>query len=283
MIQEKLTRSSLYNYHTVYRPITVTVPKNMLIRADASPRDEIYRYIKTCVLVYLAKWQVWSYREEDIDELIANCLMHCYFLLVWRVKHGRYRKDLSFYLNVRSCAMSTVASEVRSWLPRIKDKLNLVNIEQRVVGSDERGVRLIDTLSARPAWKTSGETKEICNERRRKLPYKVMQKNAQTLRRYIDADYNAYLDDCDEFSVTHILTQDEYIKQNYTDEEYRIYYTDTDTLEYRRAYKATCRDERRRRKQIEAATRSNYAHYDIHKARCRESMRKLRERKKTAS
>lgn len=280
MIQEKLTRSSLYNYHTVYRPITVTVPRNMLIRADASPRDEIYRFIRTLVLVYLAKWKAWSYREEDMEELIANCLTHCYFLLVWRVKHGRYRKDLSFYLNVRSCAMSTVASEYRSWLPKIKDKLNNVNIEQRVVGSDERGIRLIDTLSAKPAWKTSGETKEICNERRRKLPYKVTQKNAQTLRRYIDADYAAYIDDCEEFCISTRLTLDEYIKSNYSDEEYQIYMTNTDTVEYRRKYKAKCRDEKRRRKQIEAAKKSNYAHYDLHKARCREAMRKLRERRK---
>lgn len=177
--------------------------------------------------------------------------------------------------------MSTVSSEIRAWLPKIKTKLNLVNIEKTVEGTET--LRLIDTLSERPQWKTPGETKEICNGRRyRDLPDKITQKNAQTLRRYIDADYNAYLDDCEEFGVTHILTQDEYIKQNYTDEEYQIYYTDTDTLEYRRAYKAKCRDEKRRRKQIEAATRSNYAHYDLHKARCREAMRKLRAKKKTA-
>ena len=267
---EKLTRSSIYNYHTVYRPISVTVPKNMLIRADVSPRDEIYRFIRTLVLVYLAKWQVWSYREEDIEELIANCLMHCYFLLMWRVKHGRYRKDLSFYLNVRSCAMSTVASEVRSWLPKIKNKLNLVNIEHRVVGTEE--LRLIDTLSAKPTWKTAGEMKEIHNSKRYKgLPDKVTQKNAQTLRRYIDADYNAYLDDCEEFHVTSILSLDEYIKSNYTDEEYQIYKTNTDTVEYRRE---------RRRKQREAANRANYAHYDLHKERCREAMRKLRAKQK---
>lgn len=277
MIQEKLTRSSLYNYHTVYRPITVSVPKNMLIRADASPRDEIYRFIKTCVLVYLAKCGAWSYREEDIDELIANCLMHCYFLLVWRVKHGRYRKDLSFYLNVRSCAMSTVSSEYRSWLPRIKDKLNNVNIEQRVVGSDERGVRLIDTLSAKPAWRTSAEFKNKPKE----LPDVLTQRDANILRRVIDNDYYSYLDDCEEFGID-VLSIDEFIRNNYSDREYEIYHTDSSSTEYRRAYKAKCRDERRR-KQIEVATRSNYAHYDIHKARCREAMRRLREkRKKTA-
>ena len=273
MIQEKLIRSSIYNYHTVYRPISVTVPKNMLIRADASPRDEIYRFIRTLVLVYLAKWKAWSYREEDMEELVSNCLMHCYFLLVWRVKHGRYRKDLSFYLNVRSCAMSTVASEYRSWLPKIKNKLSLVNIEKSVVGTES--LRLIDTLSERPQWKTPGETKEICNGRRyRDLPDKVTQKNAQTLRRYIDADYNAYLDDCEEFHVTSILSLDDYIKSNYTDEEYQIYKTNTDTVEYRRE---------RRRKQREAAKKSNYAHYDLHKERAREAMRRYRERKKTAS
>lgn len=272
MIQEKLIRSSIYNYHTVYRPISVTVPKNMLIRADASPRDEIYRFVRTLVLVYLAKWKAWSYREEDMEELVSNCLMHCYFLLMWRVKHGRYRKDLSFYLNVRSCAMSTVASEYRSWLPKIKNKLSLVNIEHRVVGTEE--LRLIDTLSSKPQWKTIGEMKEIHNSKRYKgLPNKVTQREAQTLRRYIDADYNAYLDDCEEFGVTHRLTQDEYIKQNYTDEEYQIYMTNTDTAEYRRE---------RRRKQREAANKANYAHYDVHKERCKEAMRKLRERKKTA-
>lgn len=272
MIQDKLIRSSIYNYHTVYRPISVTVPKNMLIRADASPRDEIYRFVRTLVLVYLAKWKAWSYREEDMEELVSNCLMHTYFLLVWRVKHGRYRKDLSFYLNVRSCAMSTVASEYRSWLPRIKNKLNLVNIEKTVVGCD--GLRLIDTLAARPQWKTPGETKEICNGRRyRGLPDKVTQREAQTLRRYIDADYNAYLDDCEEFGVSTRLSAEEYIKQNYTDEEYKIYYTNTDTVEYRRE---------RRRQQREAAKKSNYAHYDLHKERCREAMRRYREKKKTA-
>ena len=266
---EKLTRSSLYNYNTVFRPISVTVPKHMLIRADASPRDEIYRFVKTCVLVYLAKWQVWSYREEDIEELIANCLMHCYFLLVWRVRHGRYRKDLSFYLNVRSCAMSTVASEVRAWLPKIKDKLNNVDIEQRVVGTEERGIRLIDTLSARPAWRTSAEFKN----KRKELPENLTQKDACILRRVIDSDYYSYLDDCDEFGIGNVLSEDEFIRNNYSDREYVIYHTHTDDAEYRRE---------RRQKQKEAATKSNYAHYDLHKERCREAMRKLREKKKTA-
>lgn len=244
----------------------------MLIDPAAKPMDEVWRFVRTCCQVFLAKWRVWSYRKEDIDELEQNIYMHCYFLLVWRVRHGRYNRQYSFYHNVRSCAMSTVASEVRSWLPKIKTKLNLINIEKSVVGTES--LRLIDTLSERPQWKTPGETKEICNGRRyRDLPDKVTQRNAQTLRRHIDADYNAYLDDCEEFGVTHKLTQDEYIKQNYTDEEYQIYMTNTDTVEYRRE---------RRRKQREAANRANYAHYDIHKERCKEAMRKLRERKKTA-
>lgn len=269
MIQEKLTRSGLYYYNTVYRPINVSVPKPMLIRADASPRDEIYRFVRTCVLVYLARWQVWSYREEDIEELISNCLMHCYYLLMWRVRHGRYRKDLSFYLNVRSCAMSSVSSEIRSWLPRIKDKLNNVNIEQRVVGSDERGIRLIDTLSARPAWRTSAEFKN----KPRTLPDVLTQKDASMLRRVIDSDYYSYLDDCEEFQVENVLSIDEFIRNNYSDREYEIYHTDSASTEYRR---------NRRLKQREAAKKSNYDHYDIHKARCREAMRKLRTKKKTA-
>lgn len=223
--------------------------------------------------MFMAKWRIWSYSKDDVDELEQNIYMHCYFLLVWRVRNGRYNRQYSFYHNVRSCAMSTVASEVRSWLPKIKTKLNLVNIEKTVEGTE--ALRLIDTLSERPQWKTSGETKEICNGRRyRDLPDKVTQKNAQTLRRYIDADYAAYIDDCEEFCISTRLTLDEYIKSNYTDEEYQIYKTNTDTVEYRRE---------RRRKQREAAKKSNYAHYDLHKERCREAMRKLRAKQKAPS
>lgn len=221
----------------------------------------------------MAKWNIWSYRREDIDELEQNIYCHCYFLLVWRIRNGRYNRKYSFYLNVRSCAMSTVASEVRSWIPKIKNKLNLVNIEKSVVGTES--LRLIDTLSAKPTWKTAGETKEICNERhRREIPEKVTQRNAQTLRRYIDADYASYLDDCEEFGIVDKLTLDEYIKSNYTDEEYQIYMTNTDTVEYRRE---------RRRKQKEAASKSNYAHYDIHKERAREAMRRFRAKQKAPS
>ena len=227
--------------------------------------------------MWLAKWNVWSYRQEDVDELEQNIYMHCYFLLVWRVRHGRYNRKFSFYHNVRSCAMSTVSSEIRSWLPRIKDKLNNVDIEQRVVGSDERGIRLIDTLSAKPALRTSAEFKKKPQE----LPDVLTQKDASMLRRVIDNDYYSYLDDCEEFGVENVLNIDEFIRNNYSDEAYEIYHTDSSSTVYRREYKAKCREDRRR-KQIEAATRSNYAHYDIHKARCREAMRRLRERKKAA-
>lgn len=268
-----MSHQSFYNNSVVWRPDTTTVPKHMLIDPNAAPMDEVWRFVKTCCQVFMAKWCIWSYRQEDIDELEQNIYCHCFFLLVWRIRNKRYNRKYSFYLNVRSCAMSTVASEVRSWIPKIKNKLNLVNIEKTVSGSDE--LRLIDTLSAKPTWKTAGEMKEIHNSKRYKgLPDKVTQKNAQTLRRYIDADYNAYLDDCEEFAVMHRLTQDEYIKQNYTDEEYQIYKTNTDTVEYRRE---------RRRKQREAAKKSNYAHYDLHKERAREAMRRFRAKQKAPS
>ena len=263
-----MSHQSLYNHSVVWRPDTCTVPKHMLIDPQAKPMDEVWRFVKTCCQVFMAKWRVWSYRKEDIDELEQNIYMHCYFLLVWRVRNGRYNRQYSFYHNVRSCAMSTVASEVRAWLPKIKDKLNNVDIECRVVGSEGSGVRLIDTLSAKPAWKTPGEAKD---RRHSCLPDKVTQREAKTLRRYIDADYNAYLDDCEEFGISSRLSLQEYIQSNYTDEEYRIYVTNTDTVEYRRE---------RRRKQREAANRANYEHYDVHKERCREAMRRLRARNK---
>lgn len=265
-----MSHQSFYNNSVVWRPDTCTVPKHMLIDANAAPMDEVWRFIKTCVAVWLSKWNVWSYRQEDISELEQSCYARTYSTLVYKVKTGSYKRNLSFYLNVRSCAWSSVATEVRAWIPKIKNKLNLVNIEKPVVGSSD--LRMIDTLSASPAWKTEAETKDICNERHRcKLPDKVTQRNAQTLRRYVDADYNTYLDDCEEFHITSILSLDEYIKSNYTDEEYQIYMTNTDTVEYRRE---------RRRKQREAAKKSNYAHYDLHKERCREVMRRLREKKK---
>lgn len=261
-------RSQL-NGATVYRPDKVTVPKHMLIDPQAKPMDEVWRFIRTCCAVWLAKWNVWSYQQEDVDELEQNIYMHCYYLLVWRVRHDRYNRKYSFYNNVRSCAMSTVASEVRSWLPKIKDKLNNVNIEQRIVGTEERGIRLIDTLSEKPAWRTSSEFKKKPQE----LPDVLTQKDASTLRRVIDSDYYCYLDDCEEFGVENVLSIDEFIRNNYSDRAYEIYHTDSSSTEYRR---------NRRLKQREAATKSNYAHYEIHKARCREAMRKLRARKKTA-
>lgn len=272
-----MSHQSFYNNSVVWRPDTCTVPKHMIIDANAAPMDEVWRFVRTCCQVFMAKWKIWSYSKDDIDELEQNIYMHCYFLLVWRVRNGRYNRLYSFYHNVRSCAMSTVSSEIRAWLPKIKDKLNNVNIEQRVVGADERGIRLIDTLSARPTWRTSAEFKNKPKE----LPDVLTQKDASTLRRVIDNDYYSYLDDCEEFCVENVLSEDEFIRNNYSDREYEIYHTHTDDAEYRRKYKAKCRAERRR-KQIEAATRSNYAHYDLHKARCREAMRKLRAKKKTA-
>ena len=44
--------------------------KAMLIRADASPREEIWRFIKTLVSIFLTKYRAWAYEREDMEELI---------------------------------------------------------------------------------------------------------------------------------------------------------------------------------------------------------------------
>ena len=160
----------------------------MLIDSNAKPMDEVWRFIRTCCCVWLAKWNVWSYNQEDIDELEQSCYGRTFYTLVYKVQTNKYKKNLSFYLNVRSCAWSSVATEVRNWLPRIQNKLNNVNID-KVIGRDasHSELHLIDTLSERPIWRTSSEY----NQRKKKelSLANATQKDACTVRRIIDNDY----------------------------------------------------------------------------------------------
>lgn len=218
----------IYN-RKVWVPTRTTVPKEMLIDPKAAPMDEVWRFIKTSTSVWLAKSHVWSYSKEIIDDLEASCWSRAYFNLLMLVRKGKYRRDLSFYKNVRGCCWAATGTELQLWHPRQKQALACFDID--AVIDHTEGLRVSDTLIQRRVLRNDYDVRTSKNQLKRKS-FKDSKNKPTTIRSIISTDYTKYTDDCLEYNIAPISI-DEFIRENYSDEERKLYYLRSDSPEYK--------------------------------------------------
>ena len=210
----------------------------MLINPAAKPMDEVHRFLSITVNIFLNKSHVWTYTREDMEDIFQACYMVAFRRLLEKVRKGTYRRDLSFYLNCRSCAWSAVSPTLAVLLPRIQRSHDLASLYDSVPGCGGNEKKTYaEVISNKPCWRTVGEIHR--EQTKKRYPAKNLHR---VWRNEIDAEYYEYLDDCSDYSVEP-LSKNDYIQENYEDWEYELYF-------YNQLHPGCSRSDIKRKKEI---------------------------------
>ena len=204
------------NGRPCWRPTYYDVSKrSMLIRADADPKDEIRRFIVTCVSVWLTRYGAWSYDKEKLEELEQECYYRTYKLLCDKVRSNEYRRDLSFYLNVRSCAWSSVSHVYKDWVDEQRTAMEQVSIYDTIPGmAGDNAHTYIENVHKRllPA----SVANQRLTEERSIDSYESPAAKAKSALAHIEFEWLMYLEACDEHGVEPV-DKDVWITDNMQD------------------------------------------------------------------
>ena len=207
-----MARESVYNGKKVWRPDMIVAGK-MTINPSAQPLDEAMRFCRTCVAVWLNKYGIWSERIEDIEDLESECVYRTYKQLIKHVVEGKYRKDLSFYLNCRSCAWSAISYALQLWRDDIRRKYELADIDDDVPGTTRKYSEIL-TESVR--WRTDADDVPLSHRGPAERPldtYKMQSAKVVAARAHIDYWYDLYQEMCLEHCIEPI-DKDQWVKDN---------------------------------------------------------------------
>ena len=255
-----MAHSMIKHGQIVWWPDRVNIGhKAMLIRADASPREEIWRFIKTLVSIFLTKYRAWAYEREDMEELEAMCYTAAYCRLLYIVRTGQYRRDLSWYLNVRSAVYSTCYATYNIWLRDIRARMNFVDGTEPLTSEDHNLVSLFDLKASEsvPKLRTDSEysTSKITDwhEAIRKCDQQ------RILNESIVDDYSRYCEDCEELGVEPI-DKVTFVIKSYTNEEHDLLkYEPPKRTQYNRKYIAKLKSDPARLERRRAYDRAYHA------------------------
>lgn len=236
-----MARQAIRDHKVVYRPDYVVVPKPFLIDASASPKDEIWRFISICVLLWLNAKGIWTLNKSDMESIEQSSKMRTYKYLLKLVREKRYRRDLSFYLNVRGCAWSACTAVVRDeYMKQQRMRDRECNLADTL--SSDSDVTYNDIIGFVPKWRTDAEkTNKVSYDDFSQIRNRIVQ--SKSIIRIVDNAYEDYVEDCLELGIGHVSSKEEFVKQNYSEDEIRLYKSATGEIqpkygsqEYYRAY-----------------------------------------------
>ena len=176
------------NGRVAYIPDKIVV-KRMLIDPKASPMDEIWRFLKVCVSVWLNKSRVWSYSEDNILDLESACLIRSYSNLLKLVREGKYNRKLSFYLNCRGCAWAAVSNCLSAYFTQVRRNKNICSTDVEI----EEGIPLISSITKNLTYYTNTE--------RPLSSYKYAKSRDIEAQKRLYDDWLRVIEDCEEMGL----------------------------------------------------------------------------------
>lgn len=177
-----------------YIPDKIVV-KRMLIDPKASPRDEIWRFLRVCVNVFLNKSRVWSYSEDDILDLESTCLVLAYRNLLKLVREGKYNRKVSFYLNCRGCAWAAVSNGLSSYFTQVKRNKNICSTDLE----NKDGIPIINSISVANTFMTDGDKRAL--HERPLSSYKFAKTREIEAQKRLYDDWLRVIEDCEEMGL----------------------------------------------------------------------------------
>lgn len=210
-------------------PDTVTASRELTkLRPCEHMIDEAWRICKICTSVWLCAMGIYARSKEEMEDIEQRVLIKTYTNLLCKVRSKTYRRDMSFYLNVRSCAWSAVGDLVHERRAR-KRKAKVVALG-RIDSDIEDG--WLATLAAHtvPRLRTDGDCRaQAANAQNEKYRQRAIEAGGRTLEmyeryhkaslkrlgpQYRDDAYLEYLADCEEFGIE-AVSMDEFLRINY--------------------------------------------------------------------
>lgn len=177
-----------------YIPDKIVV-KRMLIDPNASPKDEIWRFLKVCVSVWLNKSRVWSYSEDDILDLESTCLVLAYRNLLKLVREGKYNRKVSFYLNCRGCSWAAVSNGLSAYFTQVKHNKNICSTDVET----REGIPLISSISVANTFMTDGDKRAM--HERPLSSYKFAKTREIEAQKRLYDDWLRVVEDCEEMGL----------------------------------------------------------------------------------
>ena len=171
------------------------VVKRMLIDPKASPKDEIWRFLRVCVNVWLNKSRVWSYSEDDIRDLESACLVLAYRNLLKLVREGKYNRKVSFYLNCRGCAWSAVSNRLSAYFTQVKRNKKICSTDVEI----EDGIPIISSISFANTFLTDSD--DYANRERPLSSYKYAKSRDIEAQKRLYDSWLRVVEDCEEMGL----------------------------------------------------------------------------------
>ena len=184
--------------------------------------ENCWRLIYISCSVWLNKYRVFAFSKEEMEDIEHDAHIRAYVYLLEKVRSGSYRKDLSLYLNIRSCCQCAVGIYVHSCHTN-KFKANRNTISLGHVDA-ENGEGWLSTLASEsvPRMMTSWDAIQASKRRTRKALSEDCPSNVRKARdtrieaRLRDEAYNEYVEDCVELGIDYI-SRDDFEQSNYGD------------------------------------------------------------------
>lgn len=202
----------------MWRTDSMDVPRPMLIDPNKSPKEEIWHYCYICSHVWLNKYRVWSVAKEPIEQLEQDCLLATYLELRRRVRIGKYDRNYSFYLNVRSCALSKVGKLVDAWIDEQRQTNDLLDVNADIGFDDyNRPITIADRIDHAPKWLTESDTNKKYQEKAWE-EYSYPYARAMALKHELNDAYEAYVTDCCDLGVDDTVPREEWLRRHFPSE-----------------------------------------------------------------
>lgn len=189
------------NNRRLYTPTYESVGK-MLINPQKPPLEELWRFLRSCVQVWLCKSKIYSTSREEIEDLEQRCLYESYNVFRRNVLTKTYKREYSLYLNVRSaCWEATHHVLEQYWNDKRKRRDITCSLNSCVC---DNGTEYINSISHANTFLTeSDKTRKV-----RKDLNRVMKSDI------VDA-YWQYVETCYEMGILDVLDEDEWITKNF--------------------------------------------------------------------
>lgn len=198
--------------------------RKLLLSPDKTPMENLWFLIDVCCSIWLAKYGIYGYSKESIEELEQDCRLLTFLRLRNLVRNGTYRRQFSLYLNVRWCAWGSVPNCISSWkLRHIDIHAKLVSIDTPLKSQNNEGDELTlgDSLASHEAkrLRTQYDLVKDCDVRNNKqltLDDVEIGKSGyqQVWKAITESEWDYYLQSCSEFGLEPISKED-FLQRNF--------------------------------------------------------------------
>lgn len=191
-----------------------------------TPMQNLWEVIRVSCSIWLAKYRVYAYSREAIEELEQEFQMRTFLRLRDHVWRGTYRRDLSLYLNVRSAAWGVCSNVIKLWKDTniIEPSLTL-DIDEPIASPSNRpgsnALTLGETFASHlvpKLWTLSdGKLQSAYKQGKRHSLDDVPRGSKsyhQVWRAITEEQYDYYLQSCEDYGLEP-LDHDAFIEKNF--------------------------------------------------------------------